>query len=327
MGKSSGSQFSTFLVDGYSLAASLSEAVTINKENLTEQTNPFGVTSEQHTPIGVDKGMLTVGGGFYDPTADALHTAIGTVVEIARVVCAAILGDVISRHFFGFEGAYTQKYEVLDKRDGLTRANATYLVSGAVEEGEIVQATATFTADWDTKTGGAGVTDAPVDHTLDTMQRVIPITSNTLANPSVVTTPVPHGLVTGQVILISGVITSSPTINGQRTVTVITPTTFSAPVNVTTAGTGGTFILASTTTGGSGYIQCSALSGFSGFVGKIMHSPDDSTYAALITFTNITAAPGKERKTVTGTVDRYLSFNGDVTGSGSITVFSGFCRN
>ena len=37
-------------------------------------------------------------------------------------------------------------------------------------------------------------------------------------------------------------------------------------------------------------------------------------------------APAKERATVAGTVDRYLSFDGDVTGSGSITVFCGCAR-
>lgn len=67
----------------------------------------------------------------------------------------------------------------------------------------------------------------------------IAITSNTLANPTVVTTTTPHGFVTGNVVTISGVITSAPTINSTYTVTVTGASTFTVPVNVTTAGTGG----------------------------------------------------------------------------------------
>jgi hypothetical protein len=86
-------------------------------------------------------------------------------------------------------------------------------------------------------------------------------------------------------------------------------------------------VLANTVNGGAGYQQVSAFSGFTGFIGKIRSSADDVTYADLITFTNVTAAPAAERKTVTGTVDRYLCFDGDVTGAGSITPFAGFARS
>jgi hypothetical protein len=70
----------------------------------------------------------------------------------------------------------------------------------------------------------------------------ITITSNTMANPTVVTTPINHGLTTGDVIQIFSS-NSTPTITGERTVTVISPTTFSVPVNVTVAGTTGYFVL------------------------------------------------------------------------------------
>jgi hypothetical protein len=67
-----------------------------------------------------------------------------------------------------------------------------------------------------------------------------PITGATVANPSVVTS-VGHGLTTGDVIYIDNS-NSTPTIDGQRTVTVINADTFSVPVNVTTAGTRGEFL-------------------------------------------------------------------------------------
>lgn len=326
--KYGGISFAALLVDGYNLTAAVMDACSIGHESITQQTNPFGVGSEQHSPIQLEKGVLTVGGGCFDPTTDALHNVIGDVTGFSRVVCALIEGNTVGKHFVGFEGAYDQKYEVMDKRDGLTMANVTYLVSGVVEDGVVVQNLATFTADWDTKTGGAGVTDSPVDWTIDPVQTPIAITSCTKANPGVITTPIAHRLTTGQKILASSNTLSGPSINTTLTVTVLTTTTFSIGVDTTAssgAGTGGSFVLVNTVGGGSAYIQCTAYSGFTNLVNKIMHSPDDSTYATLVTFTTLTAI-GKERKTFSGTVDRYLSNNGDVTGSGSVTVMTGVCR-
>lgn len=327
--KYSGTSFTLFLVDAYNLIASLSESANLGKESITQQTNPFGVDSEEHTPIGMTKGTLEVGGGFFDPATDALHHVVGATRDVQRVVSAGFEGNTIGAHFVGFQGSYDHTFTVMDKRDGLTMADVKYLVSGDVDEGVIVQNLATFTADWDTKTGGAGVTDAPVDYALDPSQRPINITSATKASSSVVTTSKAHGLVTGQVVVISGNTLAGPAINGAQTVTVVSPTSFSVSVNTTAstgAGTGGSFVLGSTVGGGVGYLHCTAYSGFTGFVNTIMHSPDDVTYASLLAFTNLTAV-GKERKTVTGTVDRYLSNNGNVTGTGSVTVFAGFCRN
>ena len=69
------------------------------------------------------------------------------------------------------------------------------------------------------------------------------ITANSLANPTVVTS-IAHGLSTGNTITIYNS-NSTPTINGDRVVTVLTADTFSIPVNVTVAGTAGIFIITS----------------------------------------------------------------------------------
>lgn len=69
------------------------------------------------------------------------------------------------------------------------------------------------------------------------------ITSITVANPTIVTTVRPHGRTTGDMVFITGS-DSTPSLDGARTVTVISATEFSVPVNVTAAGTTGsmTFI-------------------------------------------------------------------------------------
>jgi hypothetical protein len=65
------------------------------------------------------------------------------------------------------------------------------------------------------------------------------ITANSVASSTVVTTSAASGLVTGNSVTITGS-NSTPSINGTYTVTVLSPTTFSIPVAVTTAGTTGT---------------------------------------------------------------------------------------
>lgn len=66
------------------------------------------------------------------------------------------------------------------------------------------------------------------------------IESNTLANPTVITST-GHGLTTGDSITIYNS-NSTPSIDGERTVTVINANTFSVPVNVTVAGTAGYWV-------------------------------------------------------------------------------------
>ena len=65
------------------------------------------------------------------------------------------------------------------------------------------------------------------------------IVGNTVASPTIVSTgSVPHRQQTGASVLIFGDTTSSPSINGTWTVTVIDPYRFSIPQAVTVAGTG-----------------------------------------------------------------------------------------
>jgi hypothetical protein len=62
--------------------------------------------------------------------------------------------------------------------------------------------------------------------------RTIAIESISVANPTVITTSVPHSLVSGVSAPILGT-TTTPTVVGSHVVTVTSPTTFTVPVNVT----------------------------------------------------------------------------------------------
>lgn len=323
-GKVGSSSFSVLLVDGYNLLAAKVQAIMHKVESVLQVSHGLGDVTEAMTPVGVLKATLTQAGAFFDDSTNGIHTMLSAIANLAvsRIVAYAFAGNTIGRPFVGAQGIYGMQYEVLGQGEKLTNANVVYSASGQVDRGVILQNQTARTVTFSTKTDGT-----QVDYTLDASQRAIPIASISTANPGVVTTSVPHGLTTGQKILIAGT-TTTPTVNAQQTVTVLTTTTFSVPVNVTSgqAGAGGSFVLANTGNGGVGYLEVSDFSGFTGVVVKIRSSADDITYADLITFTNVTAAPAAERVTVAGTVDRYLCVTGTVTGVGSITPFVGFAR-
>ena len=81
--------------------------------------------------------------------------------------------------------------------------------------------------------GQMAITGISVQHTTT-------ISAISVANPTIITTTAPHSLLTGETINIAGS-NSTPSINGPQIVTVIDSTHFSIPVNVTGAGTTGTF--------------------------------------------------------------------------------------
>lgn len=82
---------------------------------------------------------------------------------------------------------------------------------------------------------------------------------------------------------------------------------------------------ASSASGGTASLHVTAYTGFTNVVFKVQHSTDNSSWSDLITFTTVTATTW-ERKTVTGTVNRYVRAFWDVTGSGSATFAMAFAR-
>ncbi len=312
--------WAVFLVDGYNLLAASVQNLTVKDTAMTQPVTGLGDSWEKTSPTGISKAELSQAGAFFDDSSNSMHSAFSGLSAVTRIVAWANQGNTIGKAFAAMQGAFSAVYEVLGKVGALTNANASYVVSGQLDRGVIATAWSAQTANW---------TGASVDYTTDPINRAIPIASATKASPCVVTTSVPHGLTTGQVILTSGNSLAGPSINSEQAVTVLSPTTFSVAVNTTGstgAGTGGSFVRSSTVNGGAGYQLVSDFSGFSGATGKIRHSADDSSYVDLVTFTAVSAANAGERVTVAGTVNRYLKGTGTVTGSGTLTPFSGFAR-
>lgn len=101
----------------------------IGLEAITQQTNPFGVTSEGHTPVGLDKTPDIPIGGFLDDTASvgpkavffnasnwALDKAPASVGRVLVILAATAMTFTITVHLV--------KAELGLKRDGLTEYTA-----------------------------------------------------------------------------------------------------------------------------------------------------------------------------------------------------------
>ena len=327
-GKLSGSSFYALLVDGYDLLAAKVKTFSYKISSGTESGLGLGDSFASKLPTGLATLLVTQAGAFFDDSTAGMHALLKVAGsgQVSRVLFAAFAGNTIGKPFMGASGVYAMEYEPAPAVAALTKANVAYAVSGAVDQGVIISNFSAQTADWNTKTNGS-----PVDYALDPTQNPIGIASATKANPCVITTLVPHGLSSGHIILPTGNTLSGPNINSKLAVTVLSSTTLSVPVNTsasTGAGTGGTFVRCNSVNGGSGIQATSAMSGLTGFVGTYRHSVDDTTYVDLVSHTNVTSAPAAERVTVAAgtTVHEFLCFNGDVTGSGSITSGAGFTR-
>ena len=97
----------------------------LNIEAITQQTNPFGATSEEHTPVGLDKTADIPITGFYDDTALVgpkavfftpatwvLDKASGSVGRVLAIQAATGLTFTVTVHVV--------RVSIGLKKDGLT---------------------------------------------------------------------------------------------------------------------------------------------------------------------------------------------------------------
>lgn len=324
MSKYGSPSFSVLLVDGYSLLASKVKGVTHKIESLTEPGHGLGDSWEAPVLTGVQRATLTQDQAFFDDTTAGFHAAF-TPSPASRIVAFGYSGNTIGQAFVGAQGSYVQDYSVIATNGQLTKASATYAVSGQLDRGRILSPHVSKSASWNTKTDGA-----QLDMLTDPSLVATPVTSSSVANPTTITTTIAHGLTTGNIVVITGHTgsTATPSLNNRGfAVTVTGTTTFTITADVTVGGTGGQVVRVTSANGGVGYQLVSALSGITGFVGKIQGSTDDVTYTDLLSFSNVTAAQTAQRVTVAGTIPRYLAFDGAFTGSGTISILVGFARN
>ena len=90
-------------------------------------------------------------------------------------------------------------------------------------------------------------------------QTTATIDTSSQASPTVITTVSPHGFSTGAAVFIAGHVDAVPTVNGLWTISAASGSTFTIPVAVTTAGTGGTVSVTWTEDTVPGHVQASVL--------------------------------------------------------------------
>lgn len=152
MAKYGGANVGFLLVGGYSLLGSdVTELVGPDKEAVLEETTGLGAAWPTHAGTGLQKGAFGHS-GFYDDTVGSVNEALlNGSQQAAHVVCVGMNGNTIGAKFVGLAGTLIGKYRRVVTRGQLHKAIADGTVSGAVEDGVILQHLTAKTVDWNTE--------------------------------------------------------------------------------------------------------------------------------------------------------------------------------
>jgi hypothetical protein len=281
------------------------------------QTDLMGLheTWEARAPVGVAKTTLAAGGGYYDSATDRIVDALQEQGETQQLVSFGFADDVVGAGVTMLDGALAVKWKRMASREDLTKANGEYVVSGTNYRGRILHGLTAETA--------AGNTEAtPIDTYADVLLPSVQILTSDGGSPVTVTTAVPHGLITGDVVVISGHEdgTTPPTspLNAEFTVTVTSTTTFTVSV-VATPGTGG--VLKKVTSSGAivdMHVPAISLGGYTNLAVLVRTKATGGAYSTVGTFATVTTV-GAQRITISSAtqVKRYVAISWTLTGSGS----------
>lgn len=84
---------------------------------------------------------------------------------------------------------------------------------------------------------------------------------------------------------------------------------------------------AATTNGGTAYLTVASMdAGITSLVVVIKHSTDNVTYTTLGTFATVTVAPNQQQLPIVGTINRYVTIVGDLTGTGAVAITASLQR-
>lgn len=281
------------------------------QEQELEQSNAIKTNFEASKPIGLARVMIEAAGGFYEDSVGGILDALQAKGQTLQQVAWGNAGWVPGAMCRIINGTYATIFKRIINRSEITKAHAIHKLTGVPMEAVVVNGFTAIVTD----PGNSQTT--PADQLTNTTAPGGAITSSSVANPSTITTPQPHGLITGDDVFIANHAGSTPSINGQRTVTVTGANTFTIPLNVTVGGTGGTFVKVTSTNGTADlHVTELTLDGHTNFTPTLVHSADNSTYVTLQAFDPVTLVGTTQRKTITGQIRRYAAFSWDFAGAG-----------
>lgn len=309
------------VVGGYNLIGDGDRVNSIKLPDATatiEDTTGVGAMQPRHKFTGHKSYDDIEFDGWFSDESDSINTRLQAISQTARVLMGGDAGQAIGDPFVGGT-ALDFQYKRRPEPTLLVKAGGALRTTGDVHHGVLLKPLTAITADGDTEASS-----------IDLGASTVAIATSSVANPSVITTSAPHGLETGDTVTIAGHSGSTPDINGDRVVTVLTPTTFTIPLNVTVGGTGGTMRRIKTAGGVWLYAEVPALAlgGYDDLTFDFSHSVDNAAWVSLDTLA-FTSAPDGQRVFVSGTINRYLSVAWSFTGTGSspsATILAGASR-
>lgn len=284
--------------------------ITENVENVNEQSNGLGVTMQEFESVGIAKAAFEAKGGFYTDDTLRVVAAIQSLQGTRQLMSYGMQGQTMGADVNLIDGTFATKFNRIAQREALTKANADYVLSGKLYRGSLLHALSAETTAGNneaTSFDGLNLPDLPS----------ISISATSEADPTEITTATAHGLITGDIVVIVDD-DSTPSLDGSHTVTVTGTLTFTVPVEVTAAGSAGSFKKVTQTNAiAQLHVPALTLGGYTNLVVKVRHSHDNITFADAGTFAAITAAGTAASITITGQIRRYRAMSWAWTGAGS----------
>lgn len=138
------------LLGGRSILGSLTDLEFTSANSIKPKT-PLGTAAVVKRPTNMEMFQATQK-GWFDESAGAAHEALaGSRGRSTQVLCLGFAENAVGAEAIGAAGAYTGTYKHGANIDDWVRADATYELSGAVDDAAVILAPlAARAGDWDT---------------------------------------------------------------------------------------------------------------------------------------------------------------------------------
>lgn len=157
MAKAGSGQFALLTIDGVNLLGAKPTEMRWKTEALQEETTGLGDRWPDHTPTALRRATVTQAGAYFDTAQNGMHETLAGMPLAGRVLTWSPDGVTL----FRAAGTLVTTYEVLAQHGGLTKANVTYQISGALQEdGSLVQPVEDHPTTWTGPTIDLGAASA-----------------------------------------------------------------------------------------------------------------------------------------------------------------------
>ncbi len=125
------------LVGGYALTAYVMDG-SFTREAITEQSDTWGDSWEEHSDTGIERCSLSIANGFYDDASNASNDALNERQGTSDVVVFGMAGTAIGSAAIGMSGQFAVNFNRTATRGQLHKFSGEYLNTGVVEENVII---------------------------------------------------------------------------------------------------------------------------------------------------------------------------------------------